>query len=142
MPPDRSTYTSARHTSADTIAMTIPPNVDRPPPKRPVTARALAKLRSPDRVGYTTALAREAAWRVRPSPVRPHPPTWELDRARLAHTVVRWPAAYSWPSAGAWLDTLVEGLRSHVRVDLAPVPQPEGHVVVAEIVLGQKRHRI
>ena len=122
--------------------MTIPPDVDPPSPKRPIAARALAKLRSPDRVGYTTAFAREAAWRMRPSPVRACPPTWELDRARLAQTVVRWPAAYSWPSAGTWLDTLVEGLRSHVRVDVAPLPQPEGHVVVAEIVLGQKRHRI
>ena len=122
--------------------MTVPPETDNPPLKRPIAARALAKLRSPGRLRYTRAVAREAGWRLRPSPVRPQPPTWELDRDRLAQTVVRWPAAYSWPSAGTWLETLVEGLRSHVRVDVVPLPQPEGHVVVAEIVLGHKPYRI
>lgn len=85
---------------------------------------------------------REGVWRTRPYGVVPLPPSWPLDRDRLENALVRWPGQYNWPDASRWVDTLLSGLGTHVRIERTELPQPREHVVVIELVLDGRPHRI
>jgi Glycosyl transferases group 1 len=102
-------------------------------------ARRLARL--------TPAEARqipgELAWRLRPSPVPPAPPTWPVDPEVAARVTVRWPQPYAWPPAAVWLEPLRRGLSRLVRVEpSAAAAQPYRGIFLAEAVVDGEAHRI
>jgi hypothetical protein len=90
----------------------------------------------------TEAVVRDVAWRSRPTPVAPLPPSWRLERTELERTRVIWPSQYEWPDADRWLGSLVTGLRAHVPVDLEPLPQTYRHVAVFQLERNGKRHAV
>src|SRR5437762_3285680 len=90
----------------------------------------------------TEAVVRDAAWRARPTPVAPLPLSWRLERTELDNTRVIWPSQYDWADADRWLGSLVEGLRTHVPVDLRPLPQTYRHVAVFQLERNGNRHDV
>jgi hypothetical protein len=104
--------------------------------------RIADRLRQPGRLKYFKSIAREGLWRAHPDPVTPLHPSWFLEPQSLKLALIRWPTAYDWPNAERWVDTLVAGLRAHVQVDLAELPQPYRNIVMIEVWLNGKRHDV
>ena len=109
---------------------------------RRTVERITRRLSSPGRLPYLRSLASEAIWRLHPAAVEPLPPSWPLPTPLLESATVWWPRTYHSPDARVWVDTLLDGLRRHVRVESADIAQPEEHVVIAEVALANRRCRL
>jgi hypothetical protein len=84
------------------------------------------------------AIIHDAAWRARPAPVPPRPPSWPVDE----NIRVIWPSAYEWADAKRWLGSLVDGLRAHVDLVIEPLSQPYRHVVLFHLEKDGTRHEL
>jgi len=109
---------------------------------RRTAQRVLKRLAAPGLFPRLHSVAREAFWHACPKSVTPLPPSWPLDRDRLRRTIVRWPVAYDWPDAVRWMETLLSGLRTHVQVEFADLPQSYRNIVMIQLWLDGKRHDI
>jgi hypothetical protein len=64
---------------------------------------------------------------------------WPIPRGLLDGATLRWPESYHWPPAHLWFDSLLAGFRRHLDVQPAPIEQPVGPVVRAELRQGRDR---
>lgn len=85
---------------------------------------------------------RDAYWNLCPGPPVVPNLTGPLDRAFLAHAVIRWPVRYQWPNAAKWLEHLRHGLSELVTLEPAEIEQPFAGVMLCELVLPGRKARI
>jgi glycosyl transferase family 1 len=69
-------------------------------------------------------------------------PQWMLDPASLDGLAFRWPRVTNPPDVGRMLAPVRRAMSHHVRLELADIPQPEGSVVVTELVGGGRTYSI
>jgi hypothetical protein len=55
---------------------------------------------------------------------------------------ITWPARYDWPGATGIVETLLDGLKALVSVRIAPTPQPWEGVVLLDVAVGGRSHRV
>lgn len=65
--------------------------------------------------------------------------TWPIPHGSLDGATLQWPQRYRWPPAHLWFDSLLVGFRRHLDVRAAPIEQPPGPVVRAELRRGSDR---
>jgi hypothetical protein len=70
-------------------------------------------------------------------------PSWKLDPAQLKEILIRWPAKYEWDNAKDWVEILLYGFRTQVKVEkVEDIPQPYKGTVVFQIVINGKTRTI
>jgi Glycosyl transferases group 1 len=80
------------------------------------------------------ALETYASVRSLPLPQVTADPPWTLDPVSLDGLAIRWPRVTKPPDVGRMLAPVRRAMSHRVRLELADIPQPEGSVVVMELV--------
>src|SRR3954470_5247922 len=65
-------------------------------------------------------------------------PAWRVHPEELRDVSIRWPVRYQWPRAHLWVEPLLYGFRSRLKVEMAELEQPyKGTVLIQFVVRGQ-----
>src|SRR5262245_10792850 len=67
---------------------------------------------------------------------------WQVSSEELDDVVIRWPANYQWPTARLWVDPILYGFKSRVRVDFRDLCQPYRGTVVFQFVINGRPHDV
>jgi hypothetical protein len=70
------------------------------------------------------------------------PLSWELPTDLRMRASLRWPRTYDWAHAGQWLSSLREGFATHLQVEDSEIEQPFERVLVAQLDVNGRAHRI
>jgi hypothetical protein len=94
---------------------------------------------NPETVKY---LGLEAAWSARPRAIPLAPLSWPLPTEKLAETTIRWPVPVPLPDAGWWEGKLRAGLAAHVQVLPAQIDHPFTSILMFDVAVRGRAHRI
>src|ERR1700722_10789897 len=75
-------------------------------------------------------IVRERFLKLLPTFPSRFPPSWPIDPEEARTVVIRWPTSYQWEGTHQWACHLLHGLRRHVKVEMAPIPQPYAGVIL------------
>jgi hypothetical protein len=91
-------------------------------------SRLVHYLRTSDQI------ALDWIWRLSRDHSSPREPSWPVAPELLQRLRVFWPTTYEWPPAHGWVINLLAGLRRHVRVEPADIPQPYPGIVLVQFL--------
>jgi hypothetical protein len=70
-------------------------------------------------------------------------PAWDIPQSEVGNVEIRWPNVYQWSGASDWVNLLLFGFRSYVKVDLVDdIPQPFKGTVIFEIKVGGQYKKV
>ena len=87
-------------------------------------------------------IALDGLWRLSRDHVSRMEPSWPVAPELLERLRIQWPTRYQWPQASIWVVNLLAGLRKHVRVEPAEIPQPYERIVLVQFLSDGRTHDV